>query len=215
MSTRPEDNDAEEVIGRAQGAIDSVVRRYRGRRVLDHDAAEEIASEARVTILARLRQAGGAGIHAIESYAAGLTFNLVKDLFHKRRRSREQALLPEHETIADARPPVQLAVEQRRDLDRVWQKIESLPQHHRAALLLGMRTTDGAHCAGLLVFLNVVSMDMLAAAIGVTPSELENSLWDELPLDDIRIAARLGVTPRQVISLRRSVRRSLTAWYRR
>ena len=215
MTTHPEDDDAEAAIDRARPAIDSVVRRYRGQRVLDQDDAEEIASEARVALLTRLRQAGAAGIEALESYAAGLTFNLVKDLFHKRRRAREEALLPEHQTIADTRPPGQFAVELRYDIGRLWRKIQAMPPQHRAALLLSMRTTDGADNASLLVFLGVTTMDDLAAAIGVTRGELEGSLWDELPLDDIRIAARLGVTPRQVTDLRRSTRRSLNALYRR
>ena len=134
MSNQPQEDDAEAAMDRAKPAIDSVVRRYLRRRVLDHDEAEEIASEAGVTLLTRLRQTGGARIHAIESYAAGLTFNLVKDLFRKRLRGREQALLPEHESIADARPPVQLGVDQRRDLKRIWRTIEGLsPRHRRSA----------------------------------------------------------------------------------
>src|SRR5258708_24354555 len=215
MSNHPQEDDAEAAMDRAKPAINSVLRRYLGRRVLDHDEAEEIASEEGAPPLTRLGQAGGARIHAIESYAAGLTFNLVKDLFRKRLRGREEALLPEHESIADARPPVQLGVEQRRDLKRIWRTIEGLSPQHRAALLLSMRSSGGAHGIGLLILLDVVSTHDLAKAIGVSAPDHEDSLWDELPLDDIRIAARLDVTARQVSHFRKAARKSLTASYRR
>jgi RNA polymerase sigma factor (sigma-70 family) len=215
MSVNPQEDDIEAAIDRAQPAIDSVVRRYQRRRVLEPEDAEDIVSDVRATLLERLRRAGSAAIQKVDSYAAGLTFKKVKDLFRKRLRAREQALLPEHESIADARPPGQLAVERQRDLERIWHKIEGLPPKHRAALLLGLRLADGTDGAGVLVFLKVTSMSDLAAAIDVSVGELEDLLWDELPLDDIRIAAHLGVTPRQVIDLRKSARRSLTAWYRR
>src|SRR5258708_19860454 len=93
--------------------------------------------------------------------------------------------------------------------------IEGVARRERGELVLSMRSSGGAHGIGLLVLLDVVSTDDLAKAIGVSAAELEDSLWDELPLDDIRIAARLGVTDRQVIDFRKSARRSLTASYRR
>lgn len=212
MNRNPLDDDVEAAIDRAQPAIDSVLRRYRWRRALDENDVEEIASEARVALLTRLRQAGEAGIDALEAYAVGVTRNLVKLLFRQRRRRRAEALasLPEDE-FADVRPPGQIAVEQRYDLQRIWRKIEGLPQQHRAALLLSMRTSNGSSAVALLLLLRVAAMDDLAAAIGVTRVELEDRLWDELPLDDVRIAELLGLEPRQVTDLRRSARRSLTA----
>jgi hypothetical protein len=36
-----------------------------------------------------------------------------------------------------------------------------------------------------------------------------DELWDELPLDDLKIAARLGMTRQQVINLRKSARARL------
>ena len=84
MNRNPLDDDVEAAIDRAQPAIDSVLRHYRG---VERSATttEEIASEACVALLTRLRRSGAAGIEALESYAAGLTFDLVKDLFHRRR----------------------------------------------------------------------------------------------------------------------------------
>lgn len=215
MSNHQEEDDDEAAIRRAQPGIDSVLRTYRRRFALDEDDAKEIASEAHLTILTRLRQGTAGRIDEPDAYFAGLTRNLVKMLFRRRRRQRADALalLPD-DTLADVRPLGQTGVGQRLDLKRIWQKVEGLPRQHRAALLLSMRSSGGAHCAGLLVFLNIVSMEGLATAIGVTATELD-SLWDELPLDDIRIAALLGVTRRQVIDLRKSARRSLTAFYPR
>jgi RNA polymerase sigma factor (sigma-70 family) len=215
MNRDPLDDDVEAAMDRAQPAIDSVLRRYRARRTLDRDDAEEIKSEVQVTLLTRLRQTGAAGIDAFEAYAVGVTRNLIKMLFRQRRRRRDEALAPmlEDELLADLRPLGQTAAEQRYDLERIWRKIEAMPSQHRAAILLGMHSSDGSDSAGLLVFLDVTSMDALAAAIGIV--ELDDSLWDELPLDDARIAQRLGVTPRKVISLRRSVRRRLTAMFKR
>jgi hypothetical protein len=36
-----------------------------------------------------------------------------------------------------------------------------------------------------------------------------SALWDQLPLDDLSIAARLGVTRQQVINLRKAARARL------
>jgi DNA-directed RNA polymerase specialized sigma24 family protein len=216
MSNNPEEEDDEAAISRAQPAIDSVLRTYRRKFALDKDDADEIAAEARLTLLTRRRQNGAGRIDALEAYAVGVTRNLVKLLFRQRRRRRTDtlALLPD-DMLADVRPPGQTGVEQRLDLKRIWRQIEALSPQHRAALLLGMRSSGGAHCAGLLVLLDVVSTDDLAKAMGVSTGELEDSLWDELPLDDVRIAVRLDVTQRQVIDLRKSARRSLTASYKR
>jgi hypothetical protein len=54
----------------------------------------------------------------------------------------------------------------------------------------------------------VASFEDLASALDITTDDLA-SLWNGLPLDDLTIAARLGVTRQQVINLRKSARERL------
>lgn len=200
-------------IERAKVAIDKVLRGYRRRRALDQTDAEEISSEVQVALLTRLGQAGAAGIEVLEAYATRTTRNLVVSLF--RRRDAEALVPMPEDEFPDRRPLGQTAAEQRLDLERIWRRIERMPPQHRAALLLGMRTDDGTSGASLLTFLDVTSMEALAAAIGVSRVELEESLWSELPLDDVRIGAMLGMKTRKVTDLRRSARRSLISTFKR
>jgi hypothetical protein len=55
----------------------------------------------------------------------------------------------------------------------------------------------------------VASRSQIASVLEIPVGELER-MWDGLPLDDLRIAARLGVTRQHVIDLRRSARMRLS-----
>jgi hypothetical protein len=49
----------------------------------------------------------------------------------------------------------------------------------------------------------------LAETLAMTPEQFAE-IWNQLPLDDIRIAALLNVTRQQVINLRKSARKWLS-----
>jgi RNA polymerase sigma factor (sigma-70 family) len=99
-------------------------------------------------------------------------------------------------------------VERRLHLERLWSEIQELPVRQRAALLLNLRDSHGG--AGLTLFpaTGVASLRRIASALEMPVEEL-SVLWAELPLDDARIAGRLGVTRQQVINLRKSARERL------
>jgi CRP-like cAMP-binding protein len=56
-----------------------------------------------------------------------------------------------------------------------------------------------------VVLTGTARFDDVATALGMTAEEL-SAIWNDLPLDDLRIAALLNVTRQQVINLRKSAR---------
>ncbi len=90
----------------------------------------------------------------------------------------------------------------------VWREVDLLPPRQRMALLLGLRDEHGSAIASLLILLRITTFDDLAAAVELSPEEL-TALWDQLPLPDLAIAERLGLTRQQVINLRKSARERL------
>ena len=101
------------------------------------------------------------------------------------------------------------AVEARQYLRVLWDEIRELPPRQRAALLLNLREPSAGNAVVLLVVVGIATLDEIAEAIGMPRAELE-AIWDEMPLDDLRIAALLGVTRQQVINMRKSARERLS-----
>lgn len=112
------------------------------------------------------------------------------------------------EEIADDTPGIQTVLEQRTTLLEVWQELVALPPRQRAALLLNLRDPAGGAVLQLLPGTGVVSMADIAGALHMSEPEL-GAVWDALPLDDLSIATRLGLTRQQVINLRKSGRARL------
>jgi len=100
-------------------------------------------------------------------------------------------------------------LETREYLRALWTEVRELRPMQRKALLLNLRSSDAVDVTALLVLTGVASFDELAAVLEMMPEELA-AVWNELPLDDLRIAAMLGVTRQQVINLRKSARERLT-----
>lgn len=100
------------------------------------------------------------------------------------------------------------AIERREYLRYLWNEILQLPPPQRAALLLNLRTTEGMDIIGLFPLTHTASIRQIAEAVNIPPDEFAN-LWRELPLDDVSIAERLGVTRQQVINLRKAARKRL------
>lgn len=98
--------------------------------------------------------------------------------------------------------------ERREYLERLWHEIVELPPMQRTALLLNLRDHQAGNALLLFLILEIATFDEIAAATGVGADELP-SLWNELPLDDLAIAARLGMTRQKVINLRKSARERL------
>ncbi|HYC88175.1 MAG TPA: sigma factor [Thermoanaerobaculia bacterium] len=99
-------------------------------------------------------------------------------------------------------------LESRQYLRALWSEIRELRPMQRQALLLNLRDQQTVDAIQLLLVTGTATFDELASAVEMTPEELAE-LWNELPLDDLRIAARLQVTRQQVINLRKSARARL------
>lgn len=113
-----------------------------------------------------------------------------------------------HEAVVDILPSpaprVDESIDQRQRLQRTWSRICELPLRQRHALLLNMADD------GLSLFLTTAATTFrdFAAALEISVDEFA-ALWNDLPLPDNAIAARLGVTRQQVINLRMSARKRL------
>jgi hypothetical protein len=108
-----------------------------------------------------------------------------------------------------ATPADQLsALESREAMRMLWTEVQGLPQNQRAALLLNLRDGHGGNALTLILLLGIAGAAEIAAAAGMAESEL-SEVWPRLPLDDLTIAERLGLTRQQVINLRNSARARL------
>lgn len=112
------------------------------------------------------------------------------------------------EAMIDPGPSALERLERRQKLQTLWQEIRELRAAQRMALLLHLRDDTGMSAIPLLVITGVADPAAVAESIGWTPEQLTES-WSELPFDDLRIAALLGVTRQQVINLRKSARERL------
>lgn len=99
-------------------------------------------------------------------------------------------------------------VEKRIFLQRLWESVRELPLNQRMALLLNLKDADGRGCIALFPLAGIASVRQLAETLEMSAEEFAE-LWNELPLDDARIAALLGTARQQVINARKSARERL------
>jgi RNA polymerase sigma factor (sigma-70 family) len=100
-------------------------------------------------------------------------------------------------------------VEKRIFLQRLWEELQQLPVNQRAALLLNLKDADGRGCIALFPATGIATLRQLADALEMSADGFAQ-LWNELPLEDARIAELLGLTRQQVINARKSGRERLT-----
>ena len=93
-------------------------------------------------------------------------------------------------------------------LQRLWEELQQLPVNQRAALLLNLRDASGFSCITLFPATGIASMRQLAEALEMT-AESFAEVWNDLPLEDARIAELRGLTRQQVINARKSGRERL------
>ena len=110
--------------------------------------------------------------------------------------------------FTSSEPRVDLALEQRLFFEQVWLEVCQLPVLQRAALLLNLRDSRDGGVISFLPFLGVASREELARLLELSYVDFQN-LWNELPLDDLRIAQMFGITRQQVINLRKTARERL------
>jgi DNA-directed RNA polymerase specialized sigma24 family protein len=100
-------------------------------------------------------------------------------------------------------------VEKRIFLQRLWQELQQLPLNQRAALLLNLKDAEGRGCIALFPATGVATLRQLADALEMSADKL-GELWNELPLEDAKIAELLQLTRQQVINSRKSGRERLS-----
>jgi hypothetical protein len=105
-------------------------------------------------------------------------------------------------------PPADVTYERRRSTERLWGEVCLLPLRQRIALLLNLRDAHGAGLLWVFPLTGVASLRQIARALEMPDPELAE-MWNRLPLDDRRIAERLGCTRQQVINLRSAARKRL------
>jgi len=110
--------------------------------------------------------------------------------------------------LVDQEADVAWRVEKRIFLQRLWEELRQLPIQQRAALLLNLRDHKGRGCIALFPATGIASIDQLAEALEMREEQLAE-LWNDLPLEDSKIAELLQQTRQQVISARQSARRRL------
>jgi RNA polymerase sigma factor (sigma-70 family) len=99
-------------------------------------------------------------------------------------------------------------MEKRIFLQRLWEELQQLPLNQRSALLLNLKDPRGFGCITLFPATGIASVRELAAALEISAEEFAE-VWNELPLEDAKIAELLGLTRQQVINARKSGRERL------
>jgi DNA-directed RNA polymerase specialized sigma24 family protein len=110
--------------------------------------------------------------------------------------------------LADGRPDAYTETERRDYLQRLWNEIAELPARQRAAVLLNLKDENGRGVIDLWLVTGVATVEKIAAVLEMSV-EAFVELWNDLPLDDNRIAEKLNLTRQQVINLRKSARERL------
>jgi RNA polymerase sigma factor (sigma-70 family) len=108
-----------------------------------------------------------------------------------------------------AEPDPSWQVEKRIFLQRLWEELRQLPVNQRGALLLNLKDPEGRGCIGLFPATGIATLRQLAEVLEISTERFAR-LWNEMPLEDAKIAELLGLTRQQVINARKSGRERLT-----
>ncbi len=177
--------------------------------------ADEDEMMAQVHLLRNGRQAGDA-LAAVFDYLGGpIAFDELVSALAAMLQIRDQ---PVESSDADedaltfraaGEPDTAWQVEKRIFLQRLWEEVCQLPRNQRAALLLNLKDAEGRGCIGLFPVTGVATLRQLGEALELSADGFAE-LWNELPLEDARIADLLSLTRQQVINARKSARERLT-----
>src|SRR5215213_2054209 len=166
-------------------------------------AQMRVPQELAETVASVLNYLGGpvefdelvSGLAAIQ----GISEQPVKSLEHYDHAGSEPAATD---------PDPAWRIEKRMFLQRLWEELKQLPLNQRAALLLNLKDASGFGCITLFPATGIATIRQLAAALEI-PAERLAELWNNLPIEDARIAELLGLTRQQVINARKSGRERL------
>lgn len=183
-----------EWIGRETG---NAVRLGEARAIVQSDPGAENRAQIAALIGVLLRHAEAP--LTIDALASAIARLIGVD-------QQREVLLSDLHPSRDTRADEVLVL--RTSLQQLWDDVRRLARAQRVALLLNLRDTHGRECLTLLPLTRTATIDEIAAATNIEPRAFAE-LWNRLPLGDNEIATFLGVTPRQVIKLRRLARERL------
>src|SRR5262245_10898976 len=109
---------------------------------------------------------------------------------------------------SDGKSDTAWQVEKRIFLQRLWEEVRQLPLNQRTALLLNLKDPEGRGCIALFPAIGIATFRQLAEALEMSAEKLAE-IWNELPLEDTKIAELLQLTRQQVINVRKSARERL------
>jgi hypothetical protein len=132
--------------------------------------------------------------------------NIVANLWGVKDRPDEP--LDTVSELSGSHITLETALEQRDLLGQLWGEICLLPPRQRAALLLNLRDAQGRDLITILPFTRTATIEEIAVALDIPLAQFAQ-LWNDLPLDDTKIAQLLDATRQQVINLRKCARERL------
>jgi RNA polymerase sigma factor (sigma-70 family) len=183
--------------------------------------AGELANAGQLQSQIRLLKSGkqqelGEAVATILNYAGGpIEFDELVSTLATLLGVRDQPLeslaqgedAAERQPAASARDPA-WQIEKRMFLQRLWEELQQLPVNQRVALLLNLKDPSGSGCITLFPATGIATLQQLATTLEIELNSFA-ALWNELPLEDSRIAELLGLTRQQVINARKSGRERL------
>jgi RNA polymerase sigma factor (sigma-70 family) len=112
-------------------------------------------------------------------------------------------------TVEDPAPLAEAVLSGSQQIQAVWREIIDLPPKQRTALLLNFRDENGSCATSIFIAAGVAGLPQIAAALDM-PLEVFVELWRTMPLNDMDIAERLGISRQQVINLRKCAKERLS-----
>jgi hypothetical protein len=149
-------------------------------------------------------------IHVFTQLRAPVSFPLLVDYFCQLQGVQQSDLSASAlEDLTDSTEGIDLIIERKEQLRDVWAEINQLPLNQRRSLLLSLRDEHGG---GMLLMFSVAGIAFLRDFAKVLEFDVEEfaALWNSLPLEDLKIAERIGSTRQQVINMRKCARERLT-----
>jgi hypothetical protein len=179
---------------------------------------EDLCSDVQMEVLLWLRrlktEPDTVAIEDCPAYVSTIAANACNRYFRRRYTGGASVNITvpmsagQLEAVPDRAQPVEQAIDCRRYAARLWEEIRALPRRQRIALLFHLRDAQGNSALSLFQLTGTAFLPAIATAVGMSEAELAG-LWNDLPLDDNRIAALLACTRQQVINLRMSARKRL------
>ncbi len=209
-----QDNDGKQVAGFAawQGEKNTATAARLGRL----SDGEGLVSQIRMLKDGRHQELGDALAAIFNHLGTPVEFDELVSALSKLLQIRDQPIesIAENEDAiafqtAASEPDPAWQVEKRIFLQRLWEELQQLPLNQRAALLLNLKDAEGRGCIALFPATGVANLRQLAEALEMSADGFAQ-LWNELPIEDARIAELVGLTRQQVINARKSGRERLT-----